>query len=419
MALVKKYLMRFLMVYFALYIFPFPLNYLPFAIGESFTGWVDAFWQWCTPWFAESILNYHGEISFNGRGSGDTTYDYLLVALRLVISFFVVLVWAIAARYKAFEWPSRRYLFVLLRYFLAFSMFTYGFSKVFYLQFPEMSLINLTRTYGDSSPMGLLWKFMGYSETYSIFTGLLEVIGGILLLFRKTKMLGVFITFGVMLNVFMLNMTFDVPVKLFSFHLCIMLILLIQPDIRNIIRFFILNLPTAPPPIGDYFSNEKQKKIGFAFKGILILYVLFISIEGKLQSQKLYGKRAPAHELYGIYDIQTFIINGDTLAPLTTDERRWKQLIIDKRNSMLIKMDGSRIGMRHTIDTITKSIKLSPFLEGNMGYDLEYKLNDSLLQLSNTKTSSSIEINSSRRGRDDFFLTQRGFHFINEYPMQR
>jgi len=415
----KKYLLRFLLLYFALYIFPFPLNYLPFGIGDSLNDWVNSFWQWCTPWFAESILNYSGEISFNGRGSGDTTYDYLLLAVRLIFAVLGVFIWAVVQKYKELDGPLRRYLTVLFRYFLAFSMFTYGFSKIFYLQFPELSLINLSRTYGDSSPMGLLWKFMGYSETYSIFTGLLEVLGGALLLFRKTRLLGALLTFGVMLNVFVLNMTFDVPVKLFSFHLCILLILLILPDLGNIARFFILNLPTKPLPNGPYFLSKKQRYIGRTFKAILIFYVLYTGIDGKLQSQKLYGKRVPMHELYGIYEVQTFVINGDTIAPLMTDTRRWKQLIIDKRNSLLIKMDESRIGMSHKIDSATSMIKLMPYLEGYQAFELRYQISDSQLVLTDTRQNDTLIVTAKRRKREDYFLMQRGFHFINEYPMQR
>jgi hypothetical protein len=44
---------------------------------------------------------------------------------------------------------------IALRYFLAFVLFTYGFFKIFKLQFPTPDPGRLTETYRDSTPMGL------------------------------------------------------------------------------------------------------------------------------------------------------------------------------------------------------------------------------------------------------------------------
>ncbi len=418
MMLLGRFFIRLLIVYLFIFIFPFPLDQIPFGIGNVISGWVGSFWEWFIPLFSKNIIGYTDEISFVSRGSGDTTYDYLLLAGRLSISIVVVLFWSTIDKVGK-ESRSFGTLMILLRYYLAFAMFTYGFSKVFYLQFPELNLMSLTVTYGNSSPMGLLWKFMGYSETYSLFTGLIEVLGGFLLLFRYTKIFGAIIILGVMVNVFLLNMSFDVPVKLFSFHLCLISIVVLMPDFRNIVRFLILNKPTDPPIINTYFLSKKKNLMSYAAKGILLFYVLFNVIESKLQSQGLYGKRVPKHELYGIYDIQIFVVNNDTLPPMLTDTIRWKKLIIDKRNSLVIKMDDRRIGMRHEIDSFASSIKLTPYLNSNKQYNLEFKKMDSLLYLNMIDGKDTITITSLKHEKEDFFLVQRGFNWINEYPMNR
>jgi len=67
--------------------------------------------------------------------------------------------------------------------------------------------------------MGLLWTFMAASKGYQIFTGAAEVLGGILLLWKRTTTLGALTVFGVMANVMALNFFYDVPVKLLSTHL--------------------------------------------------------------------------------------------------------------------------------------------------------------------------------------------------------
>lgn len=419
MMFVKKFFSRLFVLYLVLYVFPFPLDYIPFDFGSSVSNLVNSFWQWVTPLFATSFYGFTDELSFQGRGSGDTLYDYFLVLTRFIIVSILVLFWLVWDKAKKSDvllWTS---FVVLLRYYLAFMMFVYGFSKIFYLQFPEMSLLNLTGIYGDSSPMGLLWKFMGYSETYSVFTGLMEVLGGLLLLFRHTKMLGTIITFGIMLNVFVLNMTFDVPVKLFSFHLLVMSLVIVVPDAKNIFNFFILNKPTWPKIITPYFSNNKRKWAGYISKSLIVVYVLFTTIESKIKSQELYGKKAFKNHLYGIYNVQNFVINGNTLPLLTTDRNRWQKLIIDKNSSLVIKMDGTRVGMKHEIDTVTNSITFKPFLNGEEEYRLEFQKKDDILLLDGIQGLDTLHISSIKWDREDFFLINRGFHWINKYPMNR
>ena len=58
-----------------------------------------------------------------------------------------------------------------MRFVLASALFGYGINKVFALQFPEPGLQRLTQDYGDSSPMGLMWTFMGASAPYTMFAG--------------------------------------------------------------------------------------------------------------------------------------------------------------------------------------------------------------------------------------------------------
>jgi hypothetical protein len=64
--------------------------------------------------------------------------------------------------------------------------------------------------------MGLLWTFMGASAAYTIFTGLGELVGGLLLTTRRTALAGALVSAAVMTHVAVLNFCYDVPVKLFS-----------------------------------------------------------------------------------------------------------------------------------------------------------------------------------------------------------
>ena len=132
-------------------------------------------------------------------------------------------------------------------------MISYGAVKVIKSQFPDPSLARLMQTYGDSSPMGLLWTFMGASKSYNIFTGGVECLGGFLLFIPRLTTLGALVSIGALANIFMLNMSYDVPVKLYSFHLLLMAVVLAAPDLRRLCRLLSVSRqecssqPISPP----------------------------------------------------------------------------------------------------------------------------------------------------------------------------
>jgi hypothetical protein len=107
-----------------------------------------------------------------------------------------------------FRAPYPRYL-DWLRYLSAFLLFVYGSTKLIGRQFhvpPEMAL----RAVGSLSGYQLAWFYYGYSHTYEVILGLVELAGGALLLFRKTALLGAALTLPVITNILMINLFFHI-----------------------------------------------------------------------------------------------------------------------------------------------------------------------------------------------------------------
>ena len=137
----------------------------------------------------------------------------------------------------------------------------------------------LARTYGESSPMGLLWTFMAASPAYTFFAGMGEVIGGVLLVFRRTMTLGAIVTFGVMTNVMMLNFCYDVPVKQYSFHLMIMALIIAMPDLSRLMNVLLFNRATEPtnllePP----YVGPRSKWVHRILKAVVVISMFVIPI---------------------------------------------------------------------------------------------------------------------------------------------
>jgi hypothetical protein len=216
-----KVFFRFFFVYFALYIFPFPISVVQVPFDFSLI------WDAPVLWLGKTLFDY--DITVRPNGSGDTTWNYLQILLITIVSCIATIVWSVVDRKRANYDKLYQWLIVFLRFYLGSAMIGYGFAKVIKTQFPLPHLGRLTQTYGESSPMGLLWTFMGFSVGYNFFTGMAEVVGGLLLCFRRTRLIGALVCVGVMSNVVMLNFAYDVPVKLYSSHLLAMAIFLMIP----------------------------------------------------------------------------------------------------------------------------------------------------------------------------------------------
>lgn len=87
--------------------------------------------------------------------------------------------------------------------------------------------------------MGLLWTFMGASMAYTIFAGSAEALA-VLLFIPRLATLGGLAAMAVLTNVFMLNMCYDVPVKLYSFNLLMMAMFLVAPNVRRLVGLLVL-----------------------------------------------------------------------------------------------------------------------------------------------------------------------------------
>ena len=97
----------------------------------------------------------------------------------------------------------------LVRYLLGLAMLPYGLTKIMRTQFVVLPFHEWAKPLGDISGVTLTWAFLGYSPWFTVLLGLLETIPAVLLLFRKTKLLGALLLFPVILNVFLINVALD------------------------------------------------------------------------------------------------------------------------------------------------------------------------------------------------------------------
>lgn len=403
---------RFAFVYILLYALPFPLTVFPYI--DKVAEWYNSIWTWIVPRLAQRLL--HREVATAFNGSGDRAYDYLLVALLLLISLVVSVIWTILDR-KRLSYPTLyRWLNLYTRFYLGTVMIGYGAFKVIMSQFAPPSLDRLMQTFGESSPMGLLWTFMGASEPYTMFVGFAEMISGILLFPRKTSMLGALMSIGVLSNVVALNFSYDVPVKLYSSHLLALAVFVVLPDLRRLANFFIFNRSTEGAMVQPLFRRTAWRRGALVVASLFLVAVVGTSLyQSYDQRRNFISQRSP---LYGIWEVEEFNIGQATS---TTSAQRWRRVIFDSPRRVTVQTAADlleRFGSQ--LDQEKRTLTLRKREDPNWNTVLTYQqVSPDVMTLAGALNGSEITARLRRNDERKFLLTDRGFHWINEFPFNR
>ena len=414
----RKISFRYIFVFFALIIFPFPLNVIPGI--NKLTEYYDDLWDWIVKMTGKHILGIQQSLELSFTGSGDKLYDWVWYFSLVFFTLIFGTLWTILDRKRSNYDKLHQWFMLFVTLYLAYFMFVYGIIKLFYMQFVPPNLERLFQTFGQASPMRLLWTFMGYSESYTMFAGASEALAGILLVFRRTRTLGALVAAGVMFNVFMMNMSYDVPVKLFSFQLMIIGIYIAAQDYRRLLNVFVLNKTAEAVVIKPFFKQKRGNTILLVAQVILVGFFIISQTISANKNRKLYGPEREKSALYGVYNVDTFVQNGDTLAPLLTDEKRWRRLLFDYANfSTVMFMKDKSMRYSTEIDTTEQIILMYAMQDTLNKHEIRYAKTGTHLHLSGVLYQDTLEIDLEYYDLNNFGLLNRGFNWVNEVPYNR
>src|SRR5689334_7409119 len=404
---------RFAFVYLLLYNLPFPLNAFPYI--DKVGGFYDSLWTWLVPLLARAA--FHKEVSTIVNGSGDRTYDFLLVACLLLISLVITVIWTLVDRQRLAYPALYRWLHLYVRFALGTSMIGYGAFKVISSQFPAPTLDRLMQSYGDSSPMGLLWTFMGASEPYTMFVGFAEMISGILLFPRRTSTLGALMSIGVLSNVVALNFSYDVPVKLYSSHLLAMAIFLALADARRLANFLLFNRPVEYVRVQPLFQRKVWQRSALVFASLFLIGVVSVSLYQSYDQRRSFIGRGRS-PLYGVWEVEELSLGEATAA---TSTPRWRRMVFDSPGRVVVQTatdTPERFGLE--LDQEKRTLTLRKRDDPNWKSVLTYEqVSPEVVRLAGALNGSEVTARLRRSNERKFLLTDRGFHWINEFPFNR
>jgi hypothetical protein len=160
--------------------------------------------------------------------------------------------------------------------------------------------------------------------------------------------------------IFTLNMTYDVPVKLLSFHLVLMSLFLVAPNMRRLFDLFVLHRSSTlreEPSFGRGPLVRRNAAIAQVAFGVV---VFLLNGYGTMRVWNMYGGGAPKSPLFGIWDVQQMTVDGEVRPPLLTDSTRWRRLIFQSPTGARFQRPNDSIkSYLAAIDTNARTLTLT------------------------------------------------------------
>ncbi len=248
---------------------------------------------------------------------------FIALGLSILFSFGFSFYWHKKEKNKTFN--STKYiswLSTLLRYWIAFLLLDFGFQKIFEVNFNYSFHINDTLS-SALTGQELTWKYYGYSYGLSVIVGVFQIIGSILLLYKRTILIGITILLPVMFNIVLINIFYNIgPITLLtSILISLGLVTLFFQQKVDIIGFFKKH-KNMLPSIGNNISRTVARSLCIL---IPLLFVIYYNYDVHL-SKKYFGKWTVTSMIRNGKKVDKNAWQQDTLA--------WKTIYIEERGKM-------------------------------------------------------------------------------------
>ena len=271
-----------------------------------------------THWVGRTALGI--DVPLDDVSGGETLFFWIQWAWVIVAALLAAAAWSLVARRRHYTgWmPWCR---LAIRLALAASLIEYGMTKVIPTQFPAPPLTALVTPVGNMSLSAMLWTTIGSAPAYEIVTGCVEVLAGVLLLLPWTVTLGALLALIALGQVLLLNLTFDIGVKLVTTHLVALAVILLVPVVRL-------------KPDTTLAVRLKADTTGRAAVILPIVFgVWLVGMQTWINWSfwQVGGGGRPKSVLYGIWNVEQLSVDGQAGPPDSHDyDRRWRRVIFDE-----------------------------------------------------------------------------------------
>ena len=240
------------------------------------------------------------------------------------------------ARLAAIAWDA-------VRYVLAFEMVRYGLAKVVGMQFYPQYW-TLDRRVVNMHPMSLVWAFFGRSYGYQLAGGIVELGSAVLLCFRRTTLLGACLLATALTNVVLVNVFYDVYVKLMASLYLVLDVSLIARDAPRLWAAFF-------PTVERRADADRGRVLG----GVLVALVLGVPASEILRDAVRHGV---FHRdlLEGAWTVESRAGLDDFFPG---DPGPWDEVYFEKERAGSIRIGTKRIRFEAAVNEAAHTLTLA------------------------------------------------------------
>lgn len=210
-------------------------------------------------------------------------------------------------------------------------MIASGIARMIPVQMPPLRPFDQLQRLGEFTQGELLRTAVGASPVFQSFTGLAALLGGVLLLFPRTALLGALICAANLSMAVTLAFCYDLP-KLYVSCLFALSLVLLAPDLRRLIDLFLLDRAVEPaelPPPGRLLP---------------LLGAVVIVAGAAVAVPRWIRLHPPEPPFYGAWNVEELLVDGEESA----DPRRWRRVVFQDPDALDVELAiGSR--KRHAL----------------------------------------------------------------------
>jgi hypothetical protein len=401
---------------------------IPFHAGEHLEEWTSWPFFHAAQWLGQHLFHLTGVgAKLHATGSGDTILNWIALGVMLAIAIAATLIWTLLSEFRAdrpLAYPRLFFWFrLIIRLTLSYAMLSYGLVKVFPLQMSPPSLAVLNEPLGNTSPMTMLWTLIGLNPVYEMICGAAETAAGLLILFRRTSLLGTLLTVFLTTNIVLYNFCFDVPVKIYAANLLLMSLALVLPWTPALLNFFILHKPCVP--FGGW--AKPARRYGLRIETVATVLVLLLTIipaclgfhHAYAAQQTSIHNPSPRR---GQWHVDSATLNGKPSPIPTGDGLPMTDIFIETTGRTMLR-DSDSILWRAGTDFDDKKHTLTLYASRDNPYDFTFSQPDATHMLlaptgQDAETTPTLTLTHIPLP-NHYPLQDRGFHWVNEWGLER
>lgn len=312
-------------------------------------------------WPIVHVLHRPEHLLAGPMSGADYLPDFIACGVLAGVSVVMALGWSLIAAPKRDHQRLFAVVYTLVRFLLGSLLLYYAWDKILPGQFgPGPNLEKVVRPAAQLTPMELLWAFMSSSRLYTVFSGLAEFAGGILLLTRRTALLGALISTFAMANVFMLDVAYDVGVKFLAGQMLAMALSLMAPYAIRLARILLLHEPHGLRPVTPLFIVRQRDDAARVIGGIVAIAAVCWtwSMAHGIVAETT-GGFGPFH---GVWEIDGAERDGMPLPLAVTDPTLWRRVVFpgDDGGAFVDTMSETETPYRVRIARAEGALTLTP-----------------------------------------------------------